>query len=79
VERVKGESSRWIKTQGPAFQGFAWQDGYGVFSVSGSNIPRVKTYIDEQEAHHRKRSFQDEYRAFLDKHHVAFEERYVWD
>jgi hypothetical protein len=50
-----------------------------VFSVSSSNIPRVKIYIDKQEAHHRKRRFQDEYRAFLDKDHVAFEERFVWD
>ena len=58
---------------------FAWQNGYGVFSVGKSEIERLKNYILNQEDHHRKKSFQDEYRAFLDKYGVEYDERYVWD
>jgi hypothetical protein len=66
-------------TQGQAFAGFAWQAGYGAFSVSESNVPSVREYIAGQREHHRKKSFQDEYLAFLERHRVAFDERYVWD
>jgi len=79
VEDVKKCSSKWIKTQGSEFTGFTWQAGYGAFAVSESNIPEVRDYIANQQEHHRKKSFQDEYRAFLKKHRVAFDERYVWD
>jgi putative transposase len=79
VEEVKKSSSKWIKTQGPEFSGFAWQAGYGAFAVSESNVPDVRAYISNQAEHHRKRSFQDEYRAFLDRHGIAYDERYVWD
>jgi REP element-mobilizing transposase RayT len=79
VERVKRASSRWIKTKGPMFRGFAWQHGYGAFSVSESNIEGVKAYIDRQKDRHATRSFQDEYRSFLRKHNIVFDERYVWD
>ncbi len=79
VEEVKKTSSRWIKTQGAAFDGFAWQSGYGAFAVSESNVPVVRDYIANQAEHHRRKSFQEEYRAFLDKHRIAFDERYVWD
>jgi hypothetical protein len=58
---------------------FAWQNGYGVFSVSQSNVDVVRSYIENQADHHRKVSFQDELRAFLEKHRVAFDEQYVWD
>lgn len=79
VEEVKTTSSKWIKTQGAEFAGFAWQSGYGAFSVSESNVPAVREYIANQREHHRVKSFQEEYRAFLEKHGVAFDERYVWD
>ena len=79
VEQVKKSSSKWIKTQGNEFAGFAWQAGYGAFAVSESNLPAVRDYIANQKEHHRRKSFQQEYRAFLDRHRVAFDERYVWD
>jgi REP element-mobilizing transposase RayT len=79
VEDVKKSSSKWIKTQGTEFAGFAWQAGYGAFAVSESNVPCVRDYIAGQQEHHRRKSFQEEYRAFLDRHGVAFDERYVWD
>lgn len=79
VEHVKKGSSKWIKTQGARYATFQWQAGYGAFSVSQSNAPRVKTYIENQEEHHRRRTFQDEFRAFLRRHQVEFDERYVWD
>lgn len=79
VEDVKKSSSRWMKTQGSGFTKFSWQAGYGAFSVSESNTPKVANYIRNQEEHHRVKSFQDEYREFLVKHQVAFDERYVWD
>ncbi len=79
VEDVKKSSSKWIKTQGTALAGFAWQAGYGAFSVSESNVPKVANYIRDQEEHHRVKTFQEEYREFLAKHKVQFDERYVWD
>jgi len=79
VEDVKKSSSKWIKTQGPGFAGFAWQSGYGAFAVSESNVPTVRDYIANQREHHRKKSFQEEYRQFLERHRIAFDERYVWD
>lgn len=79
VEQVKKSSSKWIKTQGAEFAGFAWQAGYGAFAVSESNVPAVRDYIARQQEHHRCKSFQDEYRAFLERHGVAFDQRYVWD
>ncbi len=79
VEEVKKSSSKWIKTQGTALAGFSWQAGYGVFAVSESNVPIVREYIANQQEHHRKKSFQEEYRAFLERHQVTYDERYVWD
>jgi REP element-mobilizing transposase RayT len=79
VEEVKKSSSKWIKTQGAEFAGFAWQAGYGAFAVSESNVPAVRDYIARQAEHHRQKTFQEEYRAFLERHGVAFDERYVWD
>lgn len=79
VEEVKTTSSKWLKTQGAEFAGFAWQSGYGAFSVSESNIQSVREYIANQKEHHRVKSFEEEYRTFLEKHGVAYDERYVWD
>ncbi len=79
AKEIKRVSSGWIKEREPKLRDFAWQAGYGAFAVSVSNLDRVRTYIAEQEKHHRKLSFQDEYRAFLRKHGVDWDERYVWD
>ena len=77
LEEMKTASSKWMKAEGVA--DFAWQAGYGVFSVSGSKAEEVVTYIKQQEDHHRRLSFQDEYRQFLMRHGIQFDERYVWD
>jgi REP element-mobilizing transposase RayT len=79
VEDVKKSSSKWIKIQCPECAEFAWQAGYGAFAVSESNVQAVRDYIADQNEHHRQKSFQEEYRAFLERHHVAYDERYVWD
>jgi REP element-mobilizing transposase RayT len=79
VEEVKKASSKWIKTQGVEFAAFSWQAGYGAFAVSESNVEAVRQYIVGQQEHHRGKSFKEEYRAFLERHRVAFDERYVWD
>ena len=79
VEDVKKSSSKWIKTQGHEFAGFAWQGGYLALAVSESKVPIVRGYIARQHEHHRRKSFQEEYRAFLERHGVQFDERYVWD
>jgi putative transposase len=79
IEEVKKGSSKWLKTRGPAFQGFHWQAGYGAFSVSQSHVDQVLRYIEGQAEHHLKRSFEDEFRMFLQRHQVEFDERYVWD
>jgi REP element-mobilizing transposase RayT len=75
VSEIKTGSSVWMKEQGIA--NFAWQRGYGLFSVSPADLGALVSYIDGQKAHHRKRGFQDEMRAFFDKYHVAFDERFV--
>jgi REP element-mobilizing transposase RayT len=79
VETVKTSSSKWIKTKGPEFSGFYWQSGYGAFSVSQSDADTVVNYVANQEQHHRKMTFQDEYRKLLEKYRVNFDEKYVWD
>ena len=79
LEEVKKQSSKWIKTMGPNYYNFYWQDGYGIFSVNTSQIDRVVDYIKNQKEHHKKKTFQDEFRVFLKKQHVEYDERYVWD
>ena len=79
VEELKTSSSKWLKTQLPALAHFAWQQGYGAFSVGPADLEVLRHYIDTQEEHHRIRTFQEEYRAFLKRYEVAFDERYIWD
>jgi len=79
VETMKVESSAWVKRQLPQLSDFYWQAGYGAFSVSQSNVEQVKAYIANQEEHHRRVSFQDEFRILLQRHEIEFDERYVWD
>jgi putative transposase len=79
VEDLKSQSSKWIKTQGASFHEFHWQAGYGAFSIGQSSVAEARRYIDHQKEHHTVRSFQDEYRAFLSRYEVEYDERYVWD
>lgn len=79
IGKVKHSSSKWIKTKGPRLVKFAWQNGYGAFSVSHSNLARMRAYVRDQSRHHRRMTFQDEVRVLLEKHGVAYDERYVWD
>ncbi len=74
---VKTNSSRWVRDKWN--MNFAWQTGYGAFSVSESNVPAVSQYIATQEEHHRKRTFQEEYLAFLKRNKIPYDERYIWD
>ena len=79
VRTIKANSSRWIHQTFPLLRRFAWQVGYGAFAVSYSQLDSVKRYIDGQAEHHRTISFQDEFIAFLRRHDIAFDERYLWD
>jgi putative transposase len=79
VKELKRVSNLWLKEQNRLYADFQWQGGYADFSVSPSNLERVKKYIANQEDNHRKLSFQDELRALLRKHKVEWDERYVWD
>jgi len=78
LEEVKKSSSKWMKAEG-GVPGFSWQAGYGAFSVGESQSDTVIRYIQKQEEHHRKVTFQEEFRKFLEKYNVAYDERYVWD
>ncbi len=79
VKQTKKNSSKWIKSKGGILTKFHWQNGYGAFSVSESQQERVRRYILNQENHHQRISFQDEFRAILQKHKLESNERYVWD
>lgn len=79
MEELKIESSKWMKLQSPLLWNFYWQDGYGAFSVNPAQVDIVIRYIKNQRQHHQRKTFQDEYRAFLKKYKVDYDERYVWD
>ena len=79
VMHVKKGTSRWLKEQSPDFQRFDWQDGYGAFSVGRSQRDEVVAYIRNQQRHHPRVSFQDEFRKFLESYEIEYDERYVWD
>lgn len=79
VEEIKTSTSKWIKTKGQEFSGFSWQRGYGAFSIGQSSVETLRKYIQNQKHHHRRVTFQDEYRKFLKAYGVEFDERYVWD
>jgi REP element-mobilizing transposase RayT len=78
AQYLKGDSSKWIHEEFPKLRGFEWQDGYGAFTVSKSQIAEVIKYIQNQREHHRKKTFQEEYLELLEKHCVAYDERYLW-
>lgn len=79
LEELKSHSSRWMKTKDKSLNNFYWQEGYGAFSVNPVEVEIVINYIAKQKEHHRKKSFQDEYRAFLKKYKVDYDERFVWE
>ena len=79
IKEVKRITSMWIKTLGDQFRGFQWQAGYGAFSVSQSQMDDVIRYIAQQTQHHQKTDFKTEFRRLLEKHGIAYDERYVWD
>jgi len=79
VETFKSSTSKWLKTQSPDLDKFSWQGGYGAFSVSESSIDGVTTYIQNQREHHRTKSFKEEFREFLEKNNLTYDEKYLWD
>ena len=78
VEEIKRHSSRWIKNKGLDYSNFAWQGGYAGFSVSPSIHTKTKEYIENQEQHHKKRSFKEEYLLFLKEYRIDYNEDYLW-
>ena len=79
VNDLKSNSSRWVHQTFPELDYFAWQNGYGAFSVSKSHVQRVTAYIRNQEKHHTNRSFKEEFRRLLRKHEISCDEEFVWD
>ncbi len=78
IQLIKGGSSKWIHDQFPRYRKFQWQDGYGAFSVSASQVKSVVNYIGSQKEHHRKKTFEEEFLEFLDKYGVKYDRRYVF-
>ena len=78
VSLVKTSTSKWLKGISPSLEKFAWQEGYGAFSISPKGLDALLDYIDHQEEHHAKTSFQDEFRKFLNQYGIDFDEKYVW-
>jgi len=79
INKIKSNSSKWVHETFPDKPKFAWQNGYGAFSVSHSNLARMRAYVRAQNRHHQRMTFQEETRALLEKHGVAYDERYLWD
>lgn len=79
VQLVKGGSSKWVHENFPEHRSFSWHVKYGAFSVSVSLLDTIIEYIRSQEMHHRKMTFQEEFLALLKKHHIEYDERYLWD
>jgi len=79
LEDVKKTSSAWIKKQDPQCRDFMWQAGYGAFSLSPRELPNLLDYIDNQRDHHKRRTFQEEYRNLLGEYGISYDEAYVWD
>jgi REP element-mobilizing transposase RayT len=78
VQLIKGGSSKWVHETFPSHRNFAWQEGYGAFSLSISHVQDTISYIETQAAHHRKRTFKQEFLMFLQRHGIDYDERYVW-
>jgi putative transposase len=78
IQLLKGGSSKWIHANFPHLSDFEWQDGYGAFTISKSQLPDVIDYVSNQREHHRVLTFQEEFLALLKKHEVEYDERYIW-
>jgi putative transposase len=78
VRKIKANSSRWVHDTFPLSSVFAWQEGYGAFSLSFAGLDKVKEYISHQQEHHRTVTFQEEYLSFLERHQIPYDPRYVW-
>ena len=79
VEELKKQSSQWAKKVEPKYSKFSWQRGYGIFSVNPKEVDVVKRYIENQDIHHKKMTFKDEFRKFLKNYNIDYDERYIWD
>ena len=79
MQLLKGGSSKWVHDNLPRLMAFAWQDGYGAFSIGKSQVEDTVDYIRSQTTHHRRVTFQEEFLAFLKKHEIEYDERYIWD
>jgi REP element-mobilizing transposase RayT len=78
MQLIKGGSSSWVHNTFPEHHDFEWQEGYGAFSIGVSQVPDTKAYIDNQREHHRTKTFQEEFIAFLERHGIDYDPRYVW-
>jgi REP element-mobilizing transposase RayT len=78
LEEMKRNSSRWLKTLSPQYKDFSWQGGYAAFSVSESVIEKTVEYVKNQKEHHRKQTFQEEYKMFLQLYHIEYDEKYLF-
>ena len=78
VQLIKGGSSKWLSATFPKLEPFQWQEGYGAFSISISHVKDTVGYIGRQEEHHRRRTFEEEYLQFLEKHGVEYDEAHLW-
>ena len=78
IQLIKGASSKWVHETFPSRQLFSWQEGYGAFSIGISQLQETIAYIQSQDVHHRRVTFQEEFMAFLKKHGMEYDERYVW-
>jgi len=79
VQEIKTGSAKWLKSKDGKYTSFHWQSGYGMFSISPSHVAALTAYIDDQAEHHKKVTFQEEYRRLLSRYEVEYDERYVWD
>jgi putative transposase len=79
LQKLKGSSSRWVNEERKIAGRFSWQAGYGWFSVSPTHVDRVIEYIEGQKEHHRTVGFKEEFREFLERYGIEYDERYVWD
>ncbi|ROI04620.1 IS200/IS605 family transposase [Chryseobacterium sp. G0240] len=79
IQEIKAHSSKWIKMKGRKYENFFWQNGYGAFSVGEKNIHTVTNYIRNQRQHHHTQNFKNEFIEILEKHHMEYDEKYLWD
>ena len=78
IQTIKAFSSKWIKSKGDKYRNFAWQNGYGAFSVHPGQVETVRNYIARQAEHHGKKDFQTEYLTFLKEYEMEYNEKYLW-